>query len=78
MSDTKNIIEDTNKLVGQLKGNLEKLMQQQHQALNNLPKDQRDHVAKHQAYLNKIMKTVKTGDIDKIQQIVDNHANTNN
>jgi DNA-binding FadR family transcriptional regulator len=75
---TKKIIDETNNLIGDLTVNLGKLIKQQNSALNQLPKDQREQVVKHQAHVNKIMKTIKTGDIDKIQTIINSHANTNN
>lgn len=75
---TKKIIDDTNNLIGDLTVNLGKLIKQQNSALNQLPQDQREQVVKHQAHVNKIMKTIKTGDIDKIQTIINSHANTNN
>jgi DNA-binding FadR family transcriptional regulator len=74
---TKKIIDETNNIIGDLSKNLNKLMAQSNNALNNLPQDQRDQVVKHQAHVNKIMKTIKTGDIEKIQQIINSHANTN-
>lgn len=74
---TKKIIDETNNIIGDLSKNLIQLMAQSNNALNNLPQDQRDQVVKHQAHVNKIMKTIKTGDIDKIQQIINSHANTN-
>jgi|TARA_B110000908_G_scaffold33513_1_gene40170 hypothetical protein len=75
---TKKIIDETNNLIGDLTVNLGKLIKQQNSALNQLPQDQREQVVKHQAHVNKIMKTIKTGDIDKIQTIINSHANTNN
>jgi|TARA_R110001599_G_scaffold75668_3_gene207541 hypothetical protein len=75
---TKKIIDETNNLIGDLTVNLGKLIKQQNHALNQLPQDQREQVVKHQAHVNKIMKTIKTGDIDKIQTIINSHANTNN
>ena len=75
---TKKIIDETNNLIGDLTVNLGKLIKQQNRALNQLPQDQREQVVKHQAHVNKIMKTIKTGDIDKIQTIINSHANTNN
>lgn len=74
---TKKIIDETNNIIGDLSKNLNQLMAQSNNALNNLPQDQRDQVVKHQAHVNKIMKTIKTGDIEKIQQIINSHANTN-
>ncbi len=75
---TKKIIDETNNLIGDLTVNLGKLIKQQNSALNQLPQDQREQVVRHQAHVNKIMKTIKTGDIDKIQTIINSHANTNN
>jgi DNA-binding FadR family transcriptional regulator len=75
---TKKIIDETNNLIGDLTVNLGKLIKQQNSALNQLPQDQREQVVKHQAHVNKIMKTIKTGDIEKIQTIINSHANTNN
>ena len=74
---TKKIIDETNNIIGELSKKLNQLMAQSNNALNNLPQDQRDQVVKHQAHVNKIMKTIKTGDIEKIQQIINSHANTN-
>ena len=52
MGNTENKINETINLVDKLKSNLGDLIAQQNIALNNLPQDQRQHVAKHQAHMN--------------------------
>ena len=53
------LMDETNNIIGDLSDNLIQLMAQSNNALNNLPQDQRDQVVKHQAHVNKIMKTIK-------------------
>ena len=76
MDKTQNTINDTMKLVDQLTDKMDELIKGVNVGINQLPNDQRGEIVKHQAYLNKIMKTVKQGDLQKIQTIIDKHADS--
>jgi len=46
--------------------------------LNKLTPEQREHFAKEQAELNRVLKVAGNGDTKELQKIIDKYANTDN
>jgi len=72
MSDIKEHI----KLANALSGNLKKLIKSQNNAIAKLPVDQQEKIKPFQKDIAKAMKTLKTGDLSVLQNIIDKHAGT--
>ena len=65
-------------LVRKMKKNLTKQTKMLNIELNKLTPEKRDHFAKEQAELNKVLKIAQNGDVTGLQKIIDKYANTDN
>lgn len=67
---------DLNKKIADMQKALNDTLVHLNSKLNQLPEEQRKHIAKHQADMNAIINCAKKGDSEKINEILKKNADT--
>lgn len=78
MMSNKKMFNDVFSFAQEMRKNISKEFGDLNEKLNQLPTEQREKIAGHQAELNNALKAVESGSIEDLQKIIQKHADTNN
>ena len=70
-------LNDSVKMIGELKGNLDKLLKIQAQTISQLPPEYSAQLSFATKDINTIKKAIKKGDIEKLNELTQKYANPN-
>jgi len=71
-------INEINEITGRLNKDVNRLMKLQNEALSKLPPDQYKHVQEAHKDSNTILRSMRNGDLNTLQEMIKKYADTNN